>query len=424
MKIRRLAYVVVVFVVATLIGNFLQAGGDARKYSENYPELVCPNIDGAQAQVSLTTSKKLVRFLPAMNYKFFTAKTTRLLTQQSSVIVQGEGTSSMAWISKPGIWAGGVNCLSAQAKQYLVGGSADVTSKSRLLVINAGLSSSIVDVITYSEGAAFKKSITIGKNQSTSLTLVSLAPGAKAVAMQVIPRTGRVVSYLVDERGKGLKSLGGDVINSQSKLSKVLLIPGIAHSKTNKTHVLRVLNPGLASTVVTVEVLSKDGRYIPVGLDGRKVSGGKVADIVFDFDSNQSTFGLRVTSDQPIAASVYSRIEKDFVWSSAATPNITGTWSITGLEPSLQFVGDQIKVEITALLPGKNKITKTITGTDYASFKVPKNALGIQINSISNGTAAALLVSSQSGIGYMPLVNGSALTRSTVPTANIGVLNP
>ena len=177
--------------------------------------------------------------------------------------------------------------------------------------------------------------------------------------MQVIPRTGRVVSYLVDERGKGLKSLGGDVINSQSKLSKVLLIPGIAHSKTNKTHVLRVLNPGLASTVVTVEVLSKDGRYIPVGLDGRKVSGGKVADIAFDFDSNQSTFGLRVTSDQPIAASVYSRIEKDFVWSSAATPNITGTWSITGLEPSLQFVGDQIKVEITALLPGKNKITKT-----------------------------------------------------------------
>ena len=424
MKLRRLAYLIAVFVVATLIGNLLQAGGDSRKYSQNYPELICPNIGGAQAQVSLTTSKRLVRFLPSKNYKFFPSKTTRILTKQSSVIVDGEGTSSMAWISKSGVWAGGVNCLSAQAEQFFVGGAADVTSKSKLVVINGGLSSSIVDVITYTEGSSLKKTITVGKNQSATLTLVSLAPGAKAVGMQVIPRTGRVAAYLVDERGKGLQSLGGDVINSQSALSKVLLIPGIAHTKTNKSHLLRILNPGIASTVVTVEVLSRDGRYIPVGLDGKKVSAGKVADIVFDFDSKQSSFGLRITSDQPIAASAYSRIGKDFVWSSAVAPNATGTWAITGLDPTMQFIGDEIKVKLTALLPGKKKVSATVTGTDYVAYKVPKNSIGIRIDDISKGTAASLLVTSQSGIGYMPLTNGSTLTRSTVPTANIGVLNP
>ena len=424
MKLRRLGYLIAVFVVATLIGNLLQAGGDSRKYSESYPELICPNVGGAQAQVSLTTSKRLVRYLPSKSYKFFTAKTTRLLTQKSSVIVDGEGTSSMAWISKSGVWAGGVNCLSAQAEQFFVGGAADITSKSKLVVFNAGLSSSIVDVITYSEGTSFKKTITVGKNQSATLTLVSLAPGAKAVAMQVIPRTGRVASYLVDERGKGLQTLGGDIVNSQSEPSKVLLIPGIAHSKTNKSHLLRILNPGIASTVVTVEVLSKDGRYIPVGLDGRKVGAGKVADIVFDFDSKQSSFGLRITSDQPIAASAYSRTGKDFVWSSAVAPNSTGTWAVTGLDPTMQFIGDEIKVKVTALLPGKKKVSKTIEGADYVSYKVPKNSIGIRIDSISKGTASALLVTSQSGIGFMPLTNGSTLTRSTVPTANIGVLNP
>ena len=424
MKLRRLIYLIAVFVSAILIGNLLQAGGDSRKYSENYPELVCPNVGGAQAQVSLTTSKRLVRFLPSKNYRFFASKTTRLLTQQSSVIVQGEGTSSMAWISKAGVWAGGVNCLSAQAKQYFVGGAADVTSKSKLVVVNAGLSSSIVDVITYSEGASLKKTINVGKNQSTSLNLVSLAPGAKSVAMQVIPRTGRVASYLVDERGKGLQTLGGDVVNSQSAPGKILLIPGIAHSKTNKSHLLRILNPSIASAVVTVEVLSKDGRYIPVGLDGRRVGAGKVADIVFDFDSKQSSFGLRITSDQPIAASAYSRIGKDFVWSSSVTPNVTGTWAVTGLDPIMQFIGEEINVKVTALLPGKKKISQTITGTDYVSYKVPKNSIGIRIDSISKGTASALLVTSQSGIGFLPLTNGSTLTRSTVPTANIGVLNP
>lgn len=424
MKFRRLIYLVSVFAVATLIGNLLQADGDSRKYSENYPELVCPNIGGAQTQVSLTSSKKLVRFLPAKKFNFAPAKTNRLLTNTSSVVVDGEGTSSMAWISKSGVWAGGVNCLAPQEVQFFVGATADVTSKAKLVVINAGLSSSIVDVIIFSESSSFKKTITVAKNQVTSLNLVSLAPGAKSVALEVIPRTGRVTSYLVDERGRGLRVLGGDIVNSQSSLNKNLWIPGIAHSSKNKSHVLRVLNPGAAATLITVEVRSTDGRYIPVGLDNRKISGGKVADISFDFDGKQSSFGVRITSDQVIAASVFSRVGADFVWSSASTPGVTGTWAVTGLDPNMQFIGNEIEAELSVLMPRKKIISKRIVGTDYLTYKLPSGAIGVRIDRISRDTASALLVSSQSGIGYLPLVNGSELTRSTVPTANIGVLNP
>ena len=424
MKFRRLICLVSVFAVATLIGNLLQADGDSRKYSENYPELVCPNIGGAQTQVSLTSSKKLVRFLPAKKFNFAPAKTNRLLTNTSSVVVDGEGTSSMAWISKSGVWAGGVNCLAPQEVQFFVGATADVTSKAKLVVINAGLSSSIVDVIIFSESSSFKKTITVAKNQITSLNLVSLAPGAKSVALEVIPRTGRVTSYLVDERGRGLRVLGGDIVNSQSSLNKNLWIPGIAHSSKNKSHVLRVLNPGAAATLITVEVRSSDGRYIPVGLDNRKISGGKVADISFDFDGKQSSFGVRITSDQVIAASVFSRVGADFVWSSASTPGVTGTWAVTGLDPNVQFIGNEIEAELSVLMPRKKIISKRIVGTDYLTYKLPSGAIGVRIDRISRDTASALLVSSQSGIGYLPLVNGSELTRSTVPTANIGVLNP
>ena len=424
MKFRRLIYLISIFAVATFIGNLLQANGDSRKYSENYPELVCPNIGGAQTQVSLTSSKKLVRFLPAKNYNFVPAKTNRLLTNTSSVIVDGEGTSSMAWISKSGVWAGGVNCLAPQEVQYFVGATADVTSKAKLVVVNAGLSSSIVDVITFSESSSFKKTINVAKNQVTSLNLVALAPGAKSVALQVIPRTGRVTSYLVDERGRGLRLLGGDVVNSQSTLNKNLWIPGIAHSATNKSHLLRILNPGAAATLITVEILSKEGRYIPVGLDNRKIAGGKVADISFDYDGKQTSFGIRITSDQIIAASVFSRVGADFVWSSASTPGTTGTWAVTGLDPNMQFVGNEIEAEIKVLMPRKKIIAKRLVGNDYLTYKLPSGAIGVRIDRISRDTASALLVTSQSGIGYLPLVSGSELTRSTVPTANIGVLNP
>jgi hypothetical protein len=424
MKIRKLAYLVAIFIFAAGVGNFLQSGADSRKYSENYPELVCPNIGGAQSQISLTTSKRLVRFLPAKDFKFVPSKTTRLSTNQSSVIVDGQGTSSMAWIAKSGSWAGGVNCLAPQAEQYFVGATGDVSSKAKLVVINAGLSPSIVDVFTYSEGVSLKKTITVGKNQVSTLNVVSLAPGAKSIGMHVIPRTGRVTSYLVDERGRGLKVLGGDLVNSQSALSRNLLIPGIPHNTKSKTHVLRILNPEAADSYITVEVVSKDGRYVPVGLDNKKVAAGKVADISFDFDSKQTSLGLKITSDQPIAAAVYSRIGNDFTWSSAVKPGVTGTWAITGLDPGLHLVGSNIKAKIVVLMPGRKQIVKTITGTDYATYKLPKGALGIRIDGISSDSAASLIVYSQSGVGFLPLVNGSQLTRSTVPTANIGVLNP
>ena len=217
---------------------------------------------------------------------------------------------------------------------------------------------------------------------------------------------------------------GGDIVNSQSSLNKNLWIPGIAHSSTNKSHVLRVLNPGAAATLITVEVRSKDGRYIPVGLDNRKVAGGKVADITFDFEGKRSSFGVRITSGQVIAASVFSRVGADFVWSSASTPGVTGTWAVTGLDPSMQFIGNEIEAEIKVLMPRKKIITKRLVGTDYLTYKLPSGAIGVRIDRISRDSAAALLVTSQSGIGYLPLVNGSKLTRSTVPTANIGVLNP
>ena len=75
-------------------------------------------------------------------------------------------------------------------------------------------------------------------------------------------------------------------------------------------------------------------------------------------------------------------------------------------------------------MPKGKKIGKRIIGTDIAAYRVPQGALGIQVLTIASDNSLALIVNSQSGTGYLPLLNGSSLTRSTVPTANIGVLNP
>lgn len=431
MKIRRLIILLISFALLMTVSNLAQIGGRNNLYSSNYPAVVCPDIGGnSSVQISLTNSSKLIRSLSRASVNMVPAKSTRITSNSGSVLVDGNGINSLAWISKTNIWAGGVTCLAPQGEQYFVGGSADVSSKSQVVLVNSGLSSSTVDLTIFTDGNnSFKKAVTVKKNQTATLSVVSLAPGAKSIAMLVTPRTGRVSAYFVDERGKGLTTLGGDLVNSQNNLAKTLYIPAIPHTlKLEKTHLLRVLNPNMTGANISVELISTDGRYVPVGMDNRAINSDRVVDIPFDVDTKISAFGLKITSDQPIAASVYSRVQgtgkADFVWSSAVPEAITGTWAITGLDPTFVVIGGKIDVNLTAIMPGGKNIGKSISGSDIGAWKIPSGALGLQINSIGKDNSAALLVNSQSGSGYFPLLNGSVLTRSTVPTANIGVLNP
>ena len=294
---------------------------------------------------------------------------------------------------------------------------------------NSGLSTSIVDVRVFSENASFKKSFTVKKNKTQSISLVTLAPGSKSVALMVTPKTGRVTSYLVDERSKGLQTLGGDMVNSQASLSKSIYIPAIPHSSSvDKTHILRVLNPNSINANISVEVISKDGRYVPLGLDNRKITADRAVDFSFDFDSKRTVFAVKITSDQPIAAAVFSKVnakgKSDFVWSTPVAPNITGTWAITGLDPKLIIVGSEIHASLTLIKSNGKKVSNKFSGSDIYSYQIPSGTIAIKLDAIAKGNAAALIVNSQSGTGYIPLLNGSEKTRSTVPTANIGVLNP
>lgn len=430
MKLRRLTVLAASLSAVVLIGNTLQSEVGDQTYAENYPPVICPVVgSGSATQISLNSSTKLVRPLFKKRVSLKKAKTTRLLTSENSILVDGQGVNALAWIAKSGIWAGGLTCISPQPNQYLVGASGDVASKSKLVLANSGLSASNVEVTVYSENSSFKKQVLVPSNRTISIPIVSLAPGSKSIALQVTPKAGRVASYLVDERGRGLTALGGDLVNSQAELSKRISIPAIAHTQTlQKTHVLRVLNPNPVKTNISVEVLSNNGTYVPVGLDYRSIKGDRVMDIPFDFDGKSSAFGLRINSDLPIAASVYSRVKAlnktDFLWSTPVPTGQRGTWAITGLDPLFVATGPEIDIAISVLMPKRKRIDKNLSGNDFLTYRIPSGALGVEIKSIGEDNAAALIVNSQSGTGYLPLLNGSVLSRSTVPTANIGVLNP
>jgi hypothetical protein len=65
-----------------------------------------------------------------------------------------------------------------------------------------------------------------------------------------------------------------------------------------------------------------------------------------------------------------------------------------------------------------------VRGQDIATLVLSDKARSVTFTQISPGTSGAALISSKSGYGYIPLTPGSVLTKSSVPSSNIRVLNP
>ena len=427
--------------VAALVASFLIASGltsvsKPSNYSESYPAVVCPpTLNGLTSQISISSRKTQYQRLENRSSKTLPFNALRFPVSKDSLVISAQGTTPLIWQSRTGSWAGGTLCSGPSAAAWFVGGTANVTTRGRLMLINSGLSDAIVDIQSYSENAKQPiKSVNLKSKSYMQLSIDSLAPGDKALAVQVIPRSGRVNAFMIDEQGAGLKALGGDFVNSYPMASKEVVIPAIPNQlpkkgqKASASHTLRILTPGEVNTTFTLEVLSADGSFVPVGMSSRSIDAGVVSEFSLEPKISASAFAVRITSAEPVVASVSSSVtisgHKDFVWSTATPPLTSMSIAVTGLSPLIAFAGDSISVKVQAKLINGKTLSKVIKGSDIATWRVPENSRSITIVSSSKGVFAGALIASSNGYGFIPIQNGSALTRVEVPNSNIRVLNP
>ncbi|CAB4635567.1 unannotated protein [freshwater metagenome] len=369
-----------------------------------------------------------------------TAKTSavkllRLPVIADSLLVNSEATTPVVWQSRAGRWGGAALCVGPVTSQWFVGASADVTTKGRLVVINSGLSDSIVDIQSFSEnGKQQLQTINVKAKNYSVVAVDSFAPGDKALALLVEPQSGRVNSFMLDEQGQGLRSIGGDLINSVSSASKSITIPAIPTQKPlrgqtiSQGHTIRVLTPGQVDADITVEVLSTDGVFIPVGLNSRLISAGQVTEFVLKPEALSEAFAIRINATEPIVAAVKTRItasgKSDYVWSTPAPELSKSTMAITGLSPLIVFAGEQINVSIDLTLVNGKTVSKSVVGNDLMTWKPPSSARSLTITKVNKGIFAGAIVTSVNGIGYFPFAIGSELAKIEIPDSNIQVLNP
>ena len=416
------------------ISSLLTVAATKQDFSQSYPAVVCPpTLDGLASQISFSSKKTPFQKLQNRTTKTSPVKVLRLPVKKASLVISSEGVTPVVWQSRSGSWAGGALCTGPASSQWFVGGTADVTSKGRLIIVNSGLSDAVVDIESYTEnGKQPLRTLNVASKNQVVIPLDSLAPGDKRLTVHIAPRSGRINAFMVDEQGKGLKTLGGDLVNPSIATSKELVIPAIPNQSSKNSaalpHTLRVLTPGDVDTSITVEVLSSDGVFVPVGLNARAISAGVVTEFELNPNINSKVFAVRVTASEPIVAAVKSTAvvsgKRDFVWSTGAQQLSPLTMAVTGLNPLISFAGESIDVSIDVTLVNGKVISQSVKGAEVENWRIPENARSFTIKKVGEGTYAGALVSSVNGYGYFPIAAGSFLTKIEVPDSNIRVLNP
>lgn len=422
--------------ISLTVATLLDVTSTSKNYSESFPAVVCPpTLSGLSSQLSFSSKKTKIQRLQEQTTKFLPVKVLRLPVIKDSLIVNAEGSTPAVWQSRAGSWAGATLCGGPVAAQWFVGASADITTRGRLLIVNSGLSSAIVDVQAFTEnGKQPVKTINVVSKNFVTLAIDSFAPGDKTMALHVVPRSGRINSFVIDEQVKGLKALGGDFVNPVPTASKEFVIPAIPNQiakpgrSTGSNHTLRVLTPGEVDANITVEVVSADGVFVPVGFSSRAISAGLVTEFSLDPNISAAAFALRIKSTEPIVVAVQSTVvvsgRSDFVWTTPAPALTPLVMAVTGLSPKVVFTGANIAVALEVTLVNGQVIRQSITGTDIATWRAPDNARSFTIKQVGKATFAGALVSSVNGYGYFPIQAGSVLTKIETPASNIRVLNP
>jgi hypothetical protein len=434
MKFNRPLKFLAVLLSVIAVASVLSVAVTSKNFSESYPAVVCPpTLDGLGSQISLSSKKTPFQRLQNRTTKTAPVKVLRLPVNKDSLVISSEGVTPVVWQSRSGSWAGGALCTGPASSQWFVGGAADVTTRGRLVIVNSGLSDAVVDVESFTEnGKQPLRAITVVSKNYTVIPIDSLAPGDKTLTVHVAPRSGRINAFMIDEQGKGLKALGGDLVNASSLASKNVVIPAVPNQLSKKSptlpHTLRVLTPGDVDANVTVEVMSSDGVFVPVGLTSRSISAGIVTEFQLDPNITSNVMAVRITATEPVVAAIKSTVvvsgRKDFVWSSAAPELAPLTIAVTGLTPLISFAGDRINVSVDVTLINGKVIRQNVKGADFANWRVPANARSFTVVKVGAATYAGALVSSANGYGYFPIAAGSVLTKIEVPDSNIRVLNP
>lgn len=433
MKETRASFALLFFIIAAHIAYFLPQVNIQSEVSQSYSVTTCPGAVNDSRTTALLPSRQVgTRELVRANASFTKPTSSTPVLARGAIIVQGDPRNSWVIQTKANRWTSAATCTSGVASSWFVGGTANVTSQGKLVLINSGLSDAAAEITTYSEdGPSEPRNITVKALTEREIRIDSLLPGADRLVVKVKVINGRVSSFLVDERVRGLNNIGGDFVAPIATPSSELIIAGIPAtfgSSSSITRTLRLMSTEDVDTNISVEVVSREGVYVPVELGNIEINAGEVVDLPLqNLDLGKGNFGLKITATSAIVASLLSEVKSgtisDFMWSVPAPSFENASFNIYGLEPSITFIGDQIRVRIQWRNRDGRSFTENLSGEEILNWRVPANTRLITISNLSDARSGMSWLTSD-GITHLPIESAATLESAARPRADISVIQP
>ena len=431
MKETRASLALLLFIIAAHIAYFLPQVNTKSELSQSYSVTTCPGpVNDAKVTALLPSKQVGVRELARKNADFTRLATGSPTLTRGAIIVQGDPRNSWAIQTKAGKWTSAITCSSGSEVSWFVGGTANVTSQGKVILVNSGLSDANVELTAFSEtGPSQPRSVTVKPLTEREIRVDSLQPGAERIVLRVKVLSGRVTSFMTDERVRGLNNLGGEYVSPISEPRSELVIVGVPASfgsSSRLSRTLRLMSTEDVDTKVSVEVISKSGVYVPVDLGNISLNAGEVVDVpLVDLDLGRSSFGLKISAGSPVVAGVFTEVQSgavsDFMWSSASSSFQSASFNIYGLEPQISFVGDQIRVRIEWRSREGRISNDVLNAQEILNWKVPANTRMITISNLS-GASVGMSWITPDGVTHLPISNAATLESAARPIADISVI--
>jgi hypothetical protein len=183
-------------------------------------------------------------------------------------VTRGEGGSSRG--------LAGLRCEAPKTDAWFVGGSTQVGDSLTLVMANPDDTQALVDVVVWtSDGptdARPGRGITIPGRKRAAFQLDQIAPDKEWLAVHVIVQRGRVAAALRHARLDGRTPKGVEWVPQAQPPATTVVVPGLPQGPGRR--ILSVTNPGLDPTVVSVQLTTPDGQFVPTGMDALQVPAG------------------------------------------------------------------------------------------------------------------------------------------------------
>jgi hypothetical protein len=253
-------------------------------------------------------------------------------------------------------WFAWLPCPEPRARWWFVGaGAAAVTHDTVLTITNPRVGQAVLDIdVLGAHGPVSSPGlhgITVAPHSTTVVDLAKVAPAVGELGVSVVASRGLVSISAADRFAPGVVGKAvQEWLPGQPGPSRSLMLTGLPPKPDSAT--LVVANPRRVEAVVSVEAVGATGTFAPKQDATVTVPPGSTMTLPVGAVFDGGPLAIRVSSPQPIAATVRTVTGGDVAFATAARP-VSGSTSFAvprgGARLVLSSVGPASSTAVTAL---------------------------------------------------------------------------